>query len=305
MKITGTDLGELFPLVLGTVSANRWVENGADRVFDTFLDHGGNVIDTARVYTLVADSEPIIGKWLKNTKKRHDVMIIGKGGHPDIYPVMDLHKPRLGADSMRSDIEKSLTDLGTDYIDIYLYHRDDTNRPVEELIGTMEAFVKEGKIRYYGISNWTLPRMKEAQSYCEKMGLRGFVMNQSLINIGSEHSLMPKDDTLIKIDRQMQSYHKEIAGSNHDILAAGFMSNCGGFFQQYISGGAKMVRDETYLTEGNIEIARDIERRCKENNTTVTQEVLSFYKTLDFPCMALFGPRDPEGIIEALSVFHS
>ena len=81
------------------------------------------------------------------------------------------------------------------------------------------------------------------------------------------------------------------------------MANCGGFFQQYISSGGKKVRDKSYLTEGNILIAEELKQRCENNGTTVTQEVLAFYKTLDFPCMALIGPRDSAGIIEAMKIF--
>ena len=61
----------------------------------------------------------------------------------------------------------------------------------------------------------------------------------------------PSDDTLVKVDTQMQIYHRNLQNSSMDILCAGFSGNCGGFFQQYLKGGADAVRDKTYLTPKN------------------------------------------------------
>lgn len=301
MNIQNTDLGNLFPLALGSVwAADKWKEEGVDKVFDTYVYEGGNVLDAARVYTELGDCEPTIGRWLKNSKKRDEVIIVGKGGHPDLST---MHISRLSREEMTSDLDNSLIDLGTDFIDIYLYHRDDISRTVEELIETMESFVKAGKIRYYGVSNWTLPRMKEAVEYCKNKGYRGPVMNEAFFNAATEYSGPLYDPTLIKIDKEMQDYHKSISQTDHDILAAGYSSICGGFFHQYITGGESAVKDKTFLSEENIKIAEEIRRKTIENNTTITQEVLAFFKTLDFPCLALFHPRNSAGLLEAMKVW--
>ena len=70
----------------------------------------------------------------------------------------DMFASRCSREEMVSDINASLKQLRTDYIDLYFYHRDDKRMTVEEEIETMESFVKEGKIRYYGCSNWTVDR---------------------------------------------------------------------------------------------------------------------------------------------------
>ena len=305
MKIANTDLGELFPLALGTsVSIRKWGEEGPAKVFNTFLDNGGNVIDTARIYNFLSNSEQILGSWFADAGRRKETILISKGGHPVLVPVPDMHKFRLSREEMVQDLDESLRDLHTDYIDIYLYHRDDTARPVEELVETMQDFVRAGKIRYYGVSNWTLARIREAQAYCERMHYRGLVMNQSLFNIGSAGMLPPKDDTLLRIDAEMQAYHREIAGTPYDILAAGYMANCSGFFQQYLSGGDENVRETTYLTDANRKIAEELTASAAASGRSITQEVLNFYNTLDFPCLALFGPRNSQGLLEAMEVFR-
>ena len=76
-------------------------------------------------------------------------ILVSKGGHPDMTPaVPDMHASRISAENMRHDLELSLRTLGTDYIDIYFYHRDNETIPAGELIEIMEEFRKEGKIRY-------------------------------------------------------------------------------------------------------------------------------------------------------------
>lgn len=172
-KITlmNTDL-ELSPMGMGCVNAGiKWDGEDAYRIFDAFLDMGGNVYDTARVYSdwipsEIGRSERVLGQWLRQSGKRHDVILLTKGGHPDMTSATpDMHASRISAENMRTDLELSLRALGTDYIDIYFYHRDNEDVPVSELIDIMEDFRKQGKIRYYACSNWTTARMKEADAY--------------------------------------------------------------------------------------------------------------------------------------------
>ena len=77
---------------------------------------------------------------------------------------------RMSKEDMEYDLNLSLKALRIDYIDIYFYHRDDLSQPVSDLIEVMEYFVKQGKIRYYGCSNWTTERMIEADNYCKEKG---------------------------------------------------------------------------------------------------------------------------------------
>ena len=166
--ILGTDLS-VYPIGLGTVDAGlRWDGADADRIFDTYLVQGGNLIDCAHVYSdwvpdEKARAERVLGDWLTRSGKRNEVTLITKGGHPDMVgPNADTHKSRMTHADMVEDLNASLKQLRTDHIDIYFYHRDNRAQSVEEEIETMEGFVKEGKIRYYGCSNWDVDRMKAA-----------------------------------------------------------------------------------------------------------------------------------------------
>ena len=88
----------------------------------------------------------------KHRGRRDDLVIMTKGGHPKMDT---MNISRMSKEDMEYDLNLSLKALGIDCIDIYFYHRDDLSQPVSDLIGVMESFVKQGKIRYYGCSNWT------------------------------------------------------------------------------------------------------------------------------------------------------
>ena len=88
-------------------------------------------------------------------------------------PSPDMHKTRVTAENMRRDLELSLKTLRTDYIDIYFYHRDNEEIPAGDLVEIMEEFRKEGKIRFYGCSNWSTERMKESRRLCSGSRIPG------------------------------------------------------------------------------------------------------------------------------------
>ena len=176
ITIPNTDI-EIYPLGLGTVNAGlAWDGKDADRIFDAFLDMGGSLIDTAHIYSdwvkpERARSERVIGEWLERSGKRNRIVLATKGGHPDMtVPNPDTHISRMKKADMEADLDSSLKQLCTDYIDIYFYHRDDESQPAAELIEVMEEFRWKGKIRYYGCSNWTTSRMKAADQYCTEKG---------------------------------------------------------------------------------------------------------------------------------------
>lgn len=306
IRVQGTEL-ELSLIGLGCVNAGlKWEGKAADYLFDSFLDMGGNLYDTARVYAdwipqEIGRSERVLGEWILRSKKRSQVVLITKGGHPCMTsPTSDLHKNRMGRKDMVHDLELSLKALHTDYIDLYFYHRDDESIPVEELMDTMELFVKEGKVRYYGCSNWSTKRMREADAYCKQRGYRSFAANQALYNVGEKYMKPLEDDTLEYMDCEMQEYHRE----NSRNLAMPYMGICSGFFHNFLEKGGLSVQDSPYSTEENIRMAHKIEELTKLYHATVTQAVLGFFTCQDFPCLPLYGPRNAENLRDAMKTFE-
>ena len=306
IMIPNTDI-EIHPLGLGTANAGlAWDGKNADRIFDAFLDMGGSLIDTAHVYSdwvkpERARSERVIGDWLERSGKRNYIVLSTKGGHPDMtVPNPDTHISRMRKEDMESDLDSSLKQLRTDYIDIYFYHRDDERQSVEELIEVMEEFRRKGKIRYYGCSNWTTPRMKAADRYCSEKGYRGFVANQALLNLGYKYMNPLEDDTLVYADEEMQQYHREHTGN----LLMPYMGVCGGFFHKYIGQGPDAVKRSPYYTEGNLKVAERVKELCDKYHATVSQVVLGFFGQQDVDCAPLYGPQYADQIEEAMQAFE-
>lgn len=301
--IPNTDL-KVFPIGLGTARAGLdYADSEANRIFDAYLDMGGNLIDTAHVYSdwvppETARSERVLGDWLNASGKRNKIVLMTKGGHPDITVTdPDMHKNRMTAADMRLDLESSLKKLQTDVIDIYFYHRDDPVQSVEDSIEIMEGFVKEGKIRYYGCSNWSAARMAEADSYCKTKGYRGFAANEALLNIGLNHMAFMRDDTMLCFDDAMLGYHRQTPGN----LAIPYMGLCGGFFHTYIQSGEAAAKNSNYYSEGNIKVAIKIKGLMEKYSASVTQVLLGFFRFRDFACAPLVGPLKLDELEDAMS----
>ena len=305
-QIPDTDL-MLSPIGLGAVKAGvDWDGADADRLLDAYLDFGGNVIDTARVYAdfihlngqvEIGRSERVIGEWIQRSGKRDQVVLITKGGHPTmVWPTDDIHIPRMTAKDMRYDIELSLQALHTDTIDIYFYHRDNRNQSVEEEIETMEQFRKEGKLRHYACSNWEPDRIIAADEYCRRMGYRGFVADQALLNLGSQYMPPLKDDTIVSIKDSLYDYHEK----NLNNLAMPYRGAAAGFFHFYISGGTDAVRTHPYFSEENVKRAERVKELMQKYNASVSQVILGYFFVQPFPCVPLYGPQNIAQLKDAM-----
>lgn len=162
-KIGNTNI-EIAPLIFGG-NVFGWTADEATsfRLLDEFFENGFDTIDTANSYSSWVpgnkggESETIIGKWLKKSGKRDQAIIITKVGW-DITP----QRKGLDRKSIMEEVEGSLKKLQTDYIDIYLSHKDDPNTPVEETLEAFDKLIKQGKVRQIGASNFHKDRLEES-----------------------------------------------------------------------------------------------------------------------------------------------
>ena len=284
---------------LGTANMGvKLTEKESFDLLDAFLDFGGNLIDTARIYSdwvpgEIGRSERIIGDWLQNSKKRDNVILMTKGGHPKFE---SMHDSRLSLQDMRIDIELSLKALRVDVIDLYFYHRDDQSQLVEYEIETMETLRREGKIRYYGCSNWKVERILAADAYCKEKGYRGFVANQALLNLGSKNMKSLNDDTLIKLDGDLYTYHTK----NPQNLAMPYTGIAGGYFHKFIKNGENAVQNSPYHTPENIQMVKHCKFLMEKYHATITQVVLGFFSQQPFQCVPLYGASSIDDLKNAM-----
>ena len=165
-------------IILGCASDGFNGGKDMSAVMDAALAAGINTLDTARVY---AQSERVIGQWLG--KHREEVVIVSKCAHPSL-----LHPMRLTEKDIRKDLETSLRELGTNRIDIYLFHRDHPSVEPGAMIEIMNALKAEGKIDAFGASNWTYERFRQAQEYAEKRGLVPFSVSSPHFSLARQQA---------------------------------------------------------------------------------------------------------------------
>lgn len=134
-------------------------------VLDDFLERGGNAFDTAFIYQSGA-CEALLGQYLEERNLRDAVVILGKGAHtPDCTP-----------EAIGVQLEESLERLRTDFVDVYMMHRDNSDIPVGEFVDALNEQQTKGRIRIFGGSNWTVGRAQAANEYAASKGLRGFTV---------------------------------------------------------------------------------------------------------------------------------
>jgi aryl-alcohol dehydrogenase-like predicted oxidoreductase len=145
-------------------------------LLDMFVAAGGSLIDTGRGY---GTSEDTMGGWFAAGAPRDDVVIITKCG---LSPECVLPDANF-AGMMRDELATSLRVIGTDYIDIYMLHRDNQQKPVGEILEPLNEALDEGAIHSIAASNWEYRRLEEANEYADKRGLRTFAVVSNNISL--------------------------------------------------------------------------------------------------------------------------
>jgi aryl-alcohol dehydrogenase-like predicted oxidoreductase len=161
---------------------------GAERLIDICLDHGISMFDSADMYS-DGLAEEILGKAIKG--KRARLLISTKATFPAGDGPNDFGSSR---QHLVEAVEKSLTRLGTDTIDLFQLHGQDGNTPVEETLATLDQMVRDGKIRYIGCSNFAGWHLMKSLAVSERYGYPRHVAHQcyySLLNRDYEWELMP------------------------------------------------------------------------------------------------------------------
>lgn len=150
-------------IILGGSGAAMRKGKNQDEILDFAFASGVNTFDTARGY---GESEKVIGGWINRRAVRDKVTLITKGALHGL-----LGNNRVNEKSIRADFKKSLGALGTDYIDIYLLHRDNPKREVGQIVELLNEFRDRGLVKIFGVSNWEYGRIISANEYAYKHNL--------------------------------------------------------------------------------------------------------------------------------------
>jgi aryl-alcohol dehydrogenase-like predicted oxidoreductase len=257
------------PLVFGG-NVFGWTVKGNDTavLLDAFLDAGFNTIDTADVYSRWVEgnkggeSETEIGKWLKQSGKRSEVIIATKVGSE-----MDSNKKGLKKDYIIQAAEDSLRRLQTDYIDLYQTHFDDPSTPVEETLRAYDKLVQDGKVRAIGTSNMSVERLHESLKVSVEQGLISYQTLQPEYNLFDREKYETTYEPFLK--------EKNIGVISYFSLASGFLSG------KYRSEGdlqgsnrAGMVKK--YLNDRGFKILAALDEAAAQYNASQTAIALAW-----------------------------
>jgi aryl-alcohol dehydrogenase-like predicted oxidoreductase len=183
------------PLSLGTMTfgADRW---GADEptsaaIFDAYIAAGGNLLDTADIYS-GGQSEEMLGRFITGRGLRERVVLATKSGFN--RAAGNPNAGGNGAKNIRAALETSLRRLQTDYVDLYWLHVHDMVTPAEEVLETLQSLVRAGKIRYFGLSNvpaWYAAKMAALAAVRGGPAPIAVQFEYSLASRGIEREVLP------------------------------------------------------------------------------------------------------------------
>lgn len=156
----------------------------SEKILATYLEHGGNFVDTANFYTN-GHSEKILGDFFAARPGRRERVVLASKFFGNLHPG-DPNGGGAGRGAVIAQLNETLRRLGTDYLDLYWLHNWDRNTPVEETLRTLDDLVRAGKIRYVGFSN--TPAWVTAQAQTTAL-LRGWT---PLIALQVEYSLLAR-----------------------------------------------------------------------------------------------------------------
>ena len=267
-------------------------ESGSRAVLDAYKGHGGNFIDTADVYSewkegnAGGESETIIGDWLQG-QDRSKFVIATKVS-------LWSKRPGLRPENIIAACNDSLKRLQTDYIDLYYSHKDDPSVPFEEILGTYQQLINEGKVRYIAASQHTGARLQEALDVAEREGLPKYVALQDRYNV---------------MDRQPFESEQADVLQRNEISALPFYGLARGFLTGKYRKGVTVesVRVEgvaEYQTDRGYAVVDALTDIARAHNSTPSAVALGWLRANPAVSTPIASARTVEQLNEIIEVVH-
>ncbi len=182
-------------------------------------------------------------------------------------------------------------------IDLYWLHRDDEQRPVAEILHTLNEQVQAGKIRYFGCSNWQAARIRQAQAYAAEHGLQGFHGDQMRWSLAVIDRAAIADDTIVAMNDDLRQLHLESG-----LAAIPYTSQANGLFQKMAAGTAERMnpsQQAVYASPQNQERLRRVLALAQELSLSVTQIVLGYLTSQPFVTVPIVGCQSPQQLADS------
>ncbi len=281
------------PICLGAMMfGDQTDEKTAAKIIGSARDAGVNFIDTANNYA-GGESERIVGR---NISGDRDTWVLAtkvgspKGDGP--------YEHTLSRKRILSEADASLKRLGTDYIDVYYFHRDDQETPLDEPLSAMGDLIRAGKIRYWGFSNFQAWRVAELCLLADSMGIPGPVVTQPCYNAMNR---------MVELELFPACRHFGIGIVPYSPLARGVLTGkypVKGEPPKDTRAGRKDMRiHESEYRRESLVMAQKVKARAEKYGMTTAQLSYNWVLNNGLVSAAIAGPRTMEqwqGYLDAL-----
>lgn len=268
---------------------NKWAvaEDGAREIIRYGMEQGINFFDTAMSYQN-GSSEQILGRALRDFAKRDDYIIATK-----FLPRSqeELDKNVSGQRHVAYCLDKSLSRLGLDHVDLYIYHMWDYQTPMEEIAEGLNDAVKSGKVRYIGISNCYAWQLAKMNFYARERGFAEF------ISVQGHYNLIAREE-----EREMVPFCEDqnIALTPYSPLASGRLCRpLGETTKRFeLDDYARFKYDKSQ--EADAQIIRRVEEIAKNKGVAMTEVSLAWLlQKVDAPVMGVTKRSHIDGAVKA------
>ncbi|GAA2532352.1 MULTISPECIES: aldo/keto reductase [Streptomyces] len=281
------DSGGAPPLLLGTSAFGQ--NERAFPVYDAYWEGGGRAFDTAWLYGHAYGPgccERTFGAWARSRGVEKDVWVLAKGAHtPECLP-----------DRVEAQLAESFDRMGRDDAALYMLHRDNPDVPVGEFVSVLADLVARGLISGYGMSNWSLGRVREAVAYAREQGL------PAPVGVSNQLSLID----------MVQPIYPGTMGSHDPRWRAWLAENPVTLYPWASQGrGAHALADpaelrtsplaECWYSETNVERLHRARTLAERKGVSSTGIALAWTLSQPFRVVALIGPRQPEEVRDSLA----
>lgn len=293
------------PIALGTMQFGWSADEATSHsILSAYVDAGGNLIDTADIYSVWAPnnaggvSEEIIGRWLKATGNRDRVLVATKvrGAMGQDFSEGDDHPLQREGLSRRWILracEDSLRRLRVDYIDLYQAHFIDPRTPIEETLSAFTDLVRKGYVRYIGCSNYSAWRLMQALWASDKHGFESFA------SVQPEYSLVSPVRANFERELATVCLRYGIGVLPYSPLAGGFLT---GKYRrnQTLPGSVRAEGNKHRMTDQNFDIVEKLVEVAQRHNSTPTRVAIAWNLAQPFVTAPIVGANSVEQLADSM-----
>lgn len=283
-------------LVQGTIMLSTAEEEYSFDLLDQVYEAGINTFDSGHLYG-GGDCERVLGRWIEERGLRDEVVILTKCCH------MNADRERVTPYDISSDLHDSLARLRTNYIDLYLLHRDDIRVPVGPIVDRLNHYIGTGNLGVIGGSNWTHDRIERANLYAATSGQQPFTVSSPNFSLAEQSE--PPWRGCISISGTDGAAARSWYQENQMPLFT-WSSIANGFFSgrvnrnNYDSLVEQGLFDESavraYCTDDNFERLDRVEELADEKSLSIPQVALAYVLCQPLNIYALVGARNGDEI---------